>query len=76
MTTQAATDQGPEDPVTHAKKPWWWRTLKWLGLALLAIFLLVLAYIIYLWWRVPQMELNAMTPGDLSVAEGVSESVT
>ncbi len=69
----------PEDTsATSAKqkRPLWVRILLWSALALVVVVVGVVAYIAYLWWRVPSDHLDAMKPGTLTVDSPAATSAT
>ena len=67
MGTTDVVDSEPAP--TAAKKPLWRRLLRILGFVLLGMLLAALAYIAYLWFRVPSDSLDPVKPGSLTLSD-------
>ena len=70
MSTADVIDSAPAPD--KPKKPLWRRLLKILGLLLLGLLVAALAYVAYLWFRVPSDSLEPVKPGALTLSDGVS----
>lgn len=64
MSAVEETVVQPGDP-QKPRKPLWRRILKIIGFVVLGLILAALAYVAYLWWRVPSDSLKPVTPGTL-----------
>ena len=74
-TTEAEQPSTPA-PTAKKKKPLWWRIVRVLLAILLVLVLLAVAYVSYLWFRVPRENLDPMRPGDLTLSAPAGEPLT
>lgn len=69
-SSTAVPDADSHSPSTRPSRPLWRRVLKWVGIVVVALLVLAALALAYLWWRIPQNNLDPLRPGSLSVATG------